>query len=199
MYKAILFDFFGVFCAPIATNWFKKAVPDHDEAWLKTWQALCTQSDLGRLSRKDFNNEASKLTGVPVPKIVRGIEAETVMNDALIACTWELKRRGYRIACLSNGSHEWTLQVITDHGLRELFDDIVLSGDVGIVKPDPKIYEYALKKLGISPAEAIFVDDRQANVDAGEACGIRSLLFTDTPTCIADLEKEGVRAASPHS
>jgi FMN phosphatase YigB (HAD superfamily) len=188
MYKAILFDFFGVFCAPIATNWFKKAVPDYNEEQLKTWQALCTQSDLGKLSRANFNVEASRLTGVPVPEIIRGIEAEAFINIPLVIYTRELKSREYRIACLSNGSHEWTLQVINDHDLGELFNEIVLSGDLGIVKPDPEIYEYTLKKLGISAAEAIFVDDRKVNVEAGKACGIRSLVFTDTPTFIADLE-----------
>lgn len=188
MYQVILFDFFGVFCAPIATKWFKKAVSDYDEAQLKSWQALCTRSDLGQLSRADFNVEASKLTGVPVPKIVQGIEAETVINVSLVAYTQELKRRGLRTACLSNGSHEWTLQVINDHGLRDLFDEIVLSGDLGIVKPDPEIYNYTLERLGISATEAIFVDDRQANVSAGEACGVRGLLFTNTPSFITDLE-----------
>ncbi len=50
MHKAIVFDFFGVFCAPMASNWFKKAVPDY-EAKKAAFQELCTQSDLGPLTR----------------------------------------------------------------------------------------------------------------------------------------------------
>jgi epoxide hydrolase-like predicted phosphatase len=187
MYKAILFDFFGVFCAPMATNWFKKAVPDY-EVRQAAFQALCTQGDLGKLSRADFNEEASKLTGVPVPEVIRGIEAEMVIDTALIAYAQELQKRGYRIACLSNGSHEWTLQAITDHALEPLFEEIVLSSDVGIVKPDPEIYAYALKKLNLPPEQTIFVDDRKENVDAGTACGIRSIVFRDTSTFKAELE-----------
>jgi hypothetical protein len=68
MYKVILFDFFGVFCAPIATNWFKKNIPDY-QTKLAGFQALCMQGDLGELPRDDFNKEASKLTGVPIPEI----------------------------------------------------------------------------------------------------------------------------------
>lgn len=47
MYKVIIFDFFGVFCAPVASNWFKKAVPDY-QAKRAAFQALCTHSDLGK-------------------------------------------------------------------------------------------------------------------------------------------------------
>jgi epoxide hydrolase-like predicted phosphatase len=188
MYKIIIFDFFGVFCAPIATNWFKKAVPDY-QAKLADFQALCTQSDLGRLSRSDFNEEASKLTGIPVIEIAHGIEAEMVIDARLVNYTEKLKKSGFRVACLSNGSHEWTLQVINEHGLKYLFEDVILSSDLGIVKPDSEIYLRALRKLGVRPREAIFVDDRRANVDAAEALGIRSLVFTDTATFMKDFEK----------
>ncbi|HSW98259.1 MAG TPA: HAD-IA family hydrolase [Candidatus Saccharimonadales bacterium] len=188
MYKVVIFDFFGVFCAPIATNWFKKAVPDY-QAKLSAFQALCTRSDLGQLSRSGFNQEISKLTGIPVAEVVPGIEAEAAIDTALVNYTANLKKTGLRVACLSNGSHEWTLQVINDHGLRHLFEAIILSGDLGVVKPDAKIYVQALEKLGVQPSEAIFVDDRQANVDAAAALGIRSLVFTDTPTFMKDFEK----------
>jgi len=188
MYKVILFDFFGVFCASIATNWLKKAVPEY-EAKLTAFQMLCTQSDLGMLSRSDFNKEVSKLTGIPVPEIVRGIEAEVAIDTQLVNYTEKLKASGLRVACLSNGSHEWTLQVINEHGLEHVFEEVILSSDLGIVKPDPEIYLRALRKLGVQPSQAIFVDDRKANAAAAEALGIRSFVFTDTPTFIEDFEK----------
>lgn len=187
MYKVILFDFFGVFCAPMATNWFKKAVPEH-EAKLAAFQALCTQSDLGKLSRSDFNKEASKLTGISIAEVVQGIEAEIVIDTALANYAKKLKQLGFRVACLSNGSHEWTLQVINEHGLEHLFEQVILSSDLGIVKPDSEIYLQALRKLDVQPSQAIFIDDRQANVQAAEALGIRSLLFSSTPSFMKDFE-----------
>lgn len=186
MKPVLIFDFFGVFCSSIATDWFKTTKPD--KAGLAAFQALCTESDYGRLTRAEFNQAASKLSGIPVPEIIRGIEAETHINTSLVKYVETLRARGYRIACLSNGTHEWTLRVIVDHGLEHLFDEIVLSGDLGIVKPSPEIYTHTLDKLGLKPAQAIFVDDRQSNNDAAEALGIRSLLFTDTQTFIKDLE-----------
>jgi HAD superfamily hydrolase (TIGR01509 family) len=188
MYKAVIFDFFGVFCTPIATNWFKKTVPD-DIAGLAAFQALCTQSDYGKLSRLEFDKAVSKLTGVPVAEIEAGIEAEAIINVSLVAYVKKLRARGYRIACLSNGTREWTLRVMIDYGLRELFDERVLSGDLGIVKPSPEIYTQTLDKLKLKASEVIFVDDRKPNVDAAEVCGIRSLEFSDTPAFIAEFER----------
>jgi putative hydrolase of the HAD superfamily len=186
MYKAVIFDFFGVFCAPPATIWFKETVPGY-EAKLSAFQSFCTQCDLGKLSRADFNTQVSELTGVPIAEIVRGIEAQTVINDSLVAYVRTLKER-YRITCLSNGSREWTLQVIDDHGLHDMFEQIVLSGDLGIVKPNPEIYVAALDKLGLPASQVIFVDDRKTNTDAAEALGIRSIVFTDTQAFVKDFE-----------
>lgn len=188
MIKVVIFDFFGVFCTSMGSNWFKR-VTSNDPEKMAQAQMLFKQSDLGQLSLVDFHKKASKLTGVSIDEIDKGIEAEKIIDTGLVKYVQQLKDRGFRVACLSNGSHEWTLRVINDHEIGHLFEEVVLSSDIGIVKPDLKIYKYTLKKLNIAPSEAIFVDDRQANVEAGETCGIRSLLFTDTPTFIDQFEE----------
>ncbi len=187
MNKVVIFDFFGVFCPDITLEWFKKSVPDYDDK-LAAFHAICKMSDYGTLSRNAFNTQVSELTNIPVEQLISGVEAETVINESLVEYTKNLRNKGYRTACLSNGTHEWTLRVIEDHGLRDLFDEIVLSGDVGIVKPDLRIYETVLAKMNISSPEAVFIDDRQVNVDAAEALGIHSFLFADTAAFIKEFE-----------
>jgi epoxide hydrolase-like predicted phosphatase len=188
MYKAVIFDFFGVFCPDITMNWFKKTAPDY-EARLSEFQAICTRSDYGKLSRADFYKEVSALVGVSVDEMETGVEAETIISTSLVSYAGELRQKGYRTACLSNGTHEWTLAVINNHGLAHLFDEVVLSGDLGIVKPNPEIYNHALEKLHVAASEAVFVDDRKVNVDAAETCGIRSLVFSDTETFMREFEQ----------
>ena len=188
MYKAVIFDFFGVFCPDITMNWFQKTVSDY-EAKLSEFQAICTRSDYGTLSKADFYQEVSALVGVSVDEMEKGVEAETIINTSLVSYTGKLRQRGFRIACLSNGTHEWTLAVIKDHGITHLFDEIVLSGDLGIVKPSPEIYDRTLEKLDLPASEAIFVDDRKVNVDAAEILGIRSLVFSDTETFAREFEQ----------
>ncbi len=129
------------------------------------------------------------MTGIAVPDIITGIEAETHIDTSLVSYVRQLQAKGYRIACLSNGTREWTLRVIIDHDLGDLFEQVVLSGDLGIVKPSPGIYTRTLEILRISAAEAIFVDDRKTNVDAAIDCGMRGILFTNTPTFEQEFER----------
>lgn len=188
MYKAVIFDFFGVFCPDITMEWFKKATPDWQDK-KDVFQSICSRSDYGKLSRDDFNVEVADLVGVSVQCLVDGVEKETVINDSLVQYVNNLKARGFKIACLSNGTHEWTLRVIQNHGLGNLFETVILSGDLGIVKPDPAIYAHTVKDLGVEASEAIFVDDRQINVDAGESVGIKSILFTKTSNFVDSFER----------
>jgi 2-haloacid dehalogenase len=62
------------------------------------------------------------------------------------------------------------------------FRDIVVSGDERLVKPDPAIYRLALNRFGLEPGQAVFVDDRQENVDGAEAVGMIGVLFTGAET-----------------
>lgn len=171
----------------MATSWFKKT-PAATEEGLEVFQALCTKSDLGQLSRHDFNIEASKLTGYSIDQVNAGIEAELSINEPLVTYAKDLIKRNYRLACLSNGSHEWTSYAIQKHGLNALFEQVIVSSDLGIVKPDPKIYYHTLDSLQVKNAECIFVDDRSVNTDAAEKLGIKSLVFTDTVSFKSDLE-----------
>jgi 2-haloacid dehalogenase len=72
------------------------------------------------------------------------------------------------------------------------FRDIVVSGEVKLLKPDPAIYYLALDRFGLRPRDALFVDDRMINVDAAEAVGMRGHLFTTAEDLRDRLEAEGL-------
>jgi putative hydrolase of the HAD superfamily len=65
-------------------------------------------------------------------------------------------------------------------GLADLFDELVLSCEVGCAKPDPRIYRLTLDRLGVAPGDALFVDDVAENVEAAESIGMQSHLHRDT-------------------
>ena len=77
--------------------------------------------------------------------------------------------------------------------LDELFDDVVDSCEVGMRKPDPRIYELALDRLGVGAHEAVFVDDAPGNVRAAVAVGLAGVLFgprrEDVPAALAELDR----------
>jgi putative hydrolase of the HAD superfamily len=75
------------------------------------------------------------------------------------------------------------------HDWPRLFDATVVSHEVGLRKPDPAIYDLALKRLGVEAADVVFVDDMQANIDAADAMGMATVLHVDHATTATALEE----------
>jgi epoxide hydrolase-like predicted phosphatase len=71
----------------------------------------------------------------------------------------------------------------------DAFDDLIFSAEVGLAKPDPRIYELALERLHVQPAEAIFIDDVPGNIEAAQAIGMAGIRFENTEQTIADIER----------
>jgi putative hydrolase of the HAD superfamily len=76
--------------------------------------------------------------------------------------------------------------------VREKFDDafdkMIISAEVGAVKPEPKIFQIALEQFGVSPNEAVFVDDFYANIEGCEKVGIRGIHFRDAESTMRQLK-----------
>src|SRR5258708_9118384 len=99
------------------------------------------------------------------------------MNAEMVGLLREIKPH-YRLGVLSNTYDPYMAARIRDqHGLKNLFDDVVSSAAVGLAKPDPEIYWLALQRFDVAPGEALFVDDMLRNTLAAEALGIPSILF----------------------
>jgi putative hydrolase of the HAD superfamily len=89
----------------------------------------------------------------------------------------ELRARGAKTALISNCSHS-TRPIVDRLGITEEFDEILLSFEVGIHKPDPGIYREALRRLGdVAPERVVFVDDQPAYCDGAAALGIETFLI----------------------
>lgn len=87
----------------------------------------------------------------------------------------ELRRRGLRLSVLTNGRSEMQYAVMERLGLLPLIDDLIISEAAGIAKPDPRIYDLALARLGVSASETLFVGDSPANDVAGpQVAGMRA-------------------------
>ena len=90
----------------------------------------------------------------------------------------ELRDTGVRIVALSNWSAETFPVAYQRFDVLHWFDGIVLSGEVGVSKPDPRIFEVMAQRLGVDPATAVFIDDSRANVAAASALGYQAIHFT---------------------
>lgn len=90
-----------------------------------------------------------------------------------------LKDKGLKVYILSNYGKQAFEVNSKKYDFLELADGMVISYQVEIVKPDPRIYEILLDKYGIDRTKAVFIDDRQLNVDGAKAVGLNAILFED--------------------
>ena len=104
----------------------------------------------------------------------------------------DLRSLGVRVLGLSNFSAETFPWCRARYDVFEQFDDIVLSGEVGIAKPHPAIYRLVCERSGIEPSEAVFLDDSPTNVAGAHAVGMPAFLFTDVDRARADLRSVGL-------
>lgn len=100
------------------------------------------------------------------------------LNPPILAWAEALRARGIRTAILSNMGDTVLRSMEREFEWLKRFDVLVWSYQLGIAKPDPSIYRYTLEKLGTQPEETLFIDDRQVNVEAAAALGIKALVFT---------------------
>jgi putative hydrolase of the HAD superfamily len=96
-------------------------------------------------------------------------------DDAVRALS-RLRERAYRTAIVSNCSRQ-TGWVADSLGLHRAVDEVILSFEVAAAKPEPRIFQIALERLGVQPARAVFVDDQTAYLDGARALGIQTILI----------------------
>jgi epoxide hydrolase-like predicted phosphatase len=109
-------------------------------------------------------------------------------NDELIAYMRQLHDRGYRLAICTNNVKEWEERWRAMLPVDEIFDVIVDSAFVGTRKPEPRIYEITLERLGVPASAALLIDDIELNCDAARELGIRAIRFETNEQAIADIE-----------
>ena len=109
------------------------------------------------------------------------------INPDTVEVLTDLKEGGTRLALLSNAGPDFGSYF--RHGLLgEYFDAVYVSGELKLLKPDPEIYQHVLADLGISAADAVFIDNRADNVRSAQELGITGHVFTDAGTLRAFLE-----------
>lgn len=120
--------------------------------------------------------------------------SETV-PDAIwesVALFGQLRARGVPVYGLTNFSQEkWPL-VVARFGFLSEFDDVVVSGDVGLVKPDPAVYSLLLRRNGLTAADGLFIDDSAANITAAEGLGLATHHFQNAAGLARDLTARGL-------
>ena len=123
------------------------------------------------------------------PAMLRGEIAGTA------ALLRELKARGLRLYALTNFSAETFPVARKRCPSLALFEDIVVSGEIGLIKPDPRIYAHTNAHCRLNPQATVFIDDMPPNVAAGRAAGWHAIQFTSPEVLRTDLATLGLLPA----
>jgi epoxide hydrolase-like predicted phosphatase len=97
-------------------------------------------------------------------------------------------RPKYKTGLLSNAWDDLRYYLEKEWKIADAFDEIVISAEVGVAKPDPRIYQIALERLGVAPQEAIFVDDYPANIEGASRLGIHAIRFQNLSQAVNEIE-----------
>jgi len=158
---------------------------------------ICTpswneQQDEGKLMKK-ATQERVKL----FPEYKRLIEMfygrwEEMLKEEIsgtVKILENLKRNNYRLIALTNWSAETFPIAIKKYKFLKLFEGIVVSGEIKMLKPFKEIYDFTLKKYNLDPKECVFIDDRLENIQGAVRCGINGIQFESHEKLINELKK----------
>jgi putative hydrolase of the HAD superfamily len=115
-------------------------------------------------------------------QLCRRLMQGLVADEAMVAAVQTLRGRGIRTALLSNS---WGVERYDTDQLAQTFDVAILSRDLALRKPDKRLFEHALKELGVSAEQTAFVDDLPANVEGAAASGIHAVVHVNTPATVS--------------
>lgn len=182
--KAIIFDCFGVLIMPGRTLLYQ-AFPQFETEI----SDLEHQSDYGMISRDEFNSSIAELTGITPEEVESKYYDVNVHNEEAVDWIRELKSSGkYKIGLLSNVGRGWLDDFLTEIEQVDLFDQVVLSSDIGLIKPDVRLFEIAAARLGVEPYECVMIDDLLPNIDGAETADMQGIVFTSTKQARIELD-----------
>lgn len=172
MVKAIIFDFFGVIWGAPYESWLRH----HGYKREGGYRAIADKADIGQISMSEFFDYLSTLSGQPADEIRTEFDTVERIDYEVIKLIKELKSK-YIIGLLSNASSSYIREILQRNDLEQYFDEVIVSSEVGCAKPSRQIYDTALKRLGVDPSEAVFIDDNKFCINGARSVGMHGILF----------------------
>jgi epoxide hydrolase-like predicted phosphatase len=191
--KALLVDFGGVLTSEIWSSFAsfceargldpaaaKQLFRENPDA-LASLRGLET----GELDAPEFERRFAALLDTDAEGLIEGLFAGLQPNEPMLNAVEQAQEVGVPTGLISNS---WVMDHYTEE-IRDLFDVVVISAEVGLHKPQPEIYRMAAEQIGVDPGDCVFVDDLRENCAGAEAVGMTAVLYRDAEETIAELEE----------
>jgi putative hydrolase of the HAD superfamily len=194
MIKNVVFDAGGVLLEWDPPSVIARLYPDPNvQAQLRQYMFEHPdwhEYDRGTLTEATASEHFAKLSGRSPDEVLRllRLSAESLRPiDGTIRLLEELAAGGVNLYLLSNMPEATYQTLIGRHDFFRHFKQLVISGKILMLKPEPAIYRHLVETTGIVPAESVFIDDLLRNVVAARECGLAAIQFTTPEACRAEL------------
>lgn len=148
-------------------------------------RALLIDLETGKLAEEEFEPQFAAVLGVEAPELIDRLFAGSAPDEEMLGAVLRARAEGIRTGLISNS---WGTRRYDRSRLAELFDGVVISGEVGMRKPTPEIYELGAERIGLSPADCVFVDDLPFNLKPAAELGMATVHHTSDAKTIGELE-----------
>src|SRR3989344_866047 len=190
MIKAIAFDYAGVISPGPMSNWIKTNL-DVNGKYFRYYKQGAHKWDLGEMKLEQIYKVLSKITQIPQELIWDRFYGRAGLHSEVVEIIKDLKKN-YKIILFSNFFAEILRKLLDKHGIKDLFDEIIISSEHKMKKHNPEFFDLLVKKTGIDKNEILFIDDTKQHVDAANELGIKSILFKNTKQLKTDLKNLGI-------
>ena len=207
--KAIIFDVGGVLnlgyyssvsirrhrCLGVH-NYISRKLKISLDQWFNSIDSVYADAIEGKISQAKTLSIISKNLQISPKKLerllVQDYHKNFRKNKKLYSLAIKLKKQGYKIAILSD---QWgpSGKALIEKKYLKNFHPVIISCNVGIRKPNIKIYKLLLRKIKLKPTQCIFIDNQIWNLEPAKKLGIKTILFKNNVQCLKDLKKLGIR------
>ena len=191
--KALIWDMEGVLMLTVDNNMpltvAKKLNAPYEKVREIYFSDINDKMDLGEMTQDQFNEYVLDTLQISREKkhLLEEIFSEKLFIDEdLLKYIVEMGSK-YKLGLLSNYSNDLRPKIEKEWALGSVFDEIIISCEVGLIKPDPAIFNLILARLGVKAEESVFIDDRIKNIDGAKKMGFQTIFFTSKEQSLKEL------------
>lgn len=195
--KNIIFDVGNVLVKWQPQNVIQRVLPETDpKKFFDEIRPIWLDLNLGKLTEAQAINILHKQLNLPekqLGQLLLGLKVHQTPIAGSIALLKKLKLAKYNLYAITDNIKEIIAFHHNNSDFLRFFIDVIVSADLGILKPSPDIYLHLLNKYHLNPTKTVFIDDVPQNIEGAKKVGMHGILFTNTKACETELIRLGIQ------